>query len=610
MTKPGILLFLGATTLCATVFGASPQPGPAADTAREQAADVQPGSGTGTENAGANPVGGTTEPVAPTPENEGIKPVTPIEAGLSQITRDRLQSHLEFLAADALKGRMSGEPGYDMAARYVAEQFAALGLEQGGINSWFQNVPLLASRLDIESAAVTVHSDMGDAELDWKQDFVMGGDPVRDQTQVRAEVVYAGFGVHAPEIGYSDYEGIDVRGKIVAIFGGAPKSFPHNERAFYSSGRTKRDEMVRRGAVGYISMRSRVDQKRREWDVVTLNAGVTAGMSWVNLSGHAADHHPELEGSALINETVAPDIFKLTPISFEQALDAAEQGRPMSKALGIEVTLRQRSAHSEATGPNVIGILRGSDPELAKEFIVYSAHLDHVGIGTPVAGDDIYNGFYDNAMGTALLIETARAFKAMATPPRRSILFIAVTAEERGLLGSDYFVHYPTVPAGSMVANVNLDMPLLLYPLADIIAFGAEHSSMAAPITRAVAAEDFTLTPDPVPEEVLFIRSDQYSFVRKGIPSVYLVPGFTSSDPDIDGQALFQAHLATHYHRPSDDLSRPVDWPSALRFARANVRIGLEIADEDTPPTWNDGDFFGERFRTDRIDSQAAPGLQ
>lgn len=607
MTKPGIPVFFGTAALWAAAWCLNPQPGYAAEKAPERTAAIQPREGT------ENPVESHTEEVAAAAaggtESTGTGPVTAIEAGLNEITRDSLQSHLSFLADDALKGRMSGEPGYDMAARYVAEQFASLGLEQGGINSWFQNVPLLASRIDIESAAVTVHSDLGDAELAWKEDFVMAGDPVRDETEVRAEVVYAGFGVHAPEIGYSDYDGIDVSGKIVAIFGGAPKTFPHNERAFYSSGRTKRDEMVRRGAVGYISMRSRVDQKRRSWDVVTLNAGVTAGMSWLNLSGQAADHHPELEGSALVNETVAPDIFKLTPISFEQALDAAEQGRPLSKALGIEVTLRQRSAHSETTGPNVIGILRGSDPLLAQEYIVYSAHLDHVGIGTPVAGDDIYNGFYDNAMGTALLIETARAFKAMATPPRRSILFIAVTAEERGLLGSDYFVNYPTIPAASMVANVNLDMPLLLYPLADIIAFGAEHSSMEAPITRAVDAEAFTLTPDPVPEEVLFIRSDQYSFVRKGIPSVYLVPGFTSSDPDIDGQALFQEHLAKHYHRPSDDLGRPVDWPSALRFARANVRIGLEIADEDASPTWNEGDFFGDRFKRDSNNSRPAPAL-
>jgi hypothetical protein len=522
------------------------------------------------------------------------------ETGNASITRANLDAHLRFLADDARKGRMSGEPGYDEAAEYVAAQFEALGLEPGGRDGWFQPVPLLTRRIDIDSASVTVHGDLGDDDLEWKKDFVMGGDAVRDETRVRAEVVYAGFGVHAPELGYSDYDGVDVEGKIVAIFGGAPASFPHNERAFYSSGRTKRDEMVKRGAVGYIGMRSRVDQKRYTWEVVTLNAGVTAGMSWINLSGKAADHHPELEGSAFVNENTTTDIFALTPITFEQALDAAEEGRPMSTPLGIEVTLSQKSDHTEATSPNVIGIIRGSDPELADEYVVYSAHLDHVGIGTPVDGDDIYNGFYDNAVGVSLLIEAARAFSTMEQRPRRSILIIAVTGEERGLLGSDYFAHYPTVPTDSMVANINLDMPLLLYPLADVIAFGAEHSSMEAPIAKAVASEGFELTPDPVPEEVLFIRSDQYSFVRQGIPSVFLVPGFTSSDPEIDGQALFRDHIAKHYHRPSDDFSRPFDWDSALRFARANVRIGEEIANADGRPTWNEGDFFGDRFGKSR----------
>ena len=207
---------------------------------------------------------------------------------------------------------------------------------------------------------------------------------------------------------------------------------------------------------------------------------------------------------------------------------------------------------------------------------------------------DIYNGAYDNAMGIGLLLEAARAFAA--SPPRRSILFIAVTGEERGLLGSDYFAHYPTVPTDAMVANVNLDMPLFLYPLADVVAFGSEHSSLESLVEAAVAKDGFVLSPDPMPEERIFIRSDQYSFVRKGVPATYLMPGFSSTDPEIDTAARAKDHRLNHYHRPSDDLDRPVDWDSALRFARANARIGYAIADADKRPTWNDGDFFGEMF--------------
>ncbi len=519
-----------------------------------------------------------------------------LDQGLNLIDRNGIEQHLRFLADDALMGRMTGTPEYDEAADYVAEHFAQIGLQQGGDDGWYQEVPMLARRIDTDSAKVVFHQDGEEKSQQWQDDFIMGGDPVRDETAITAEVVFAGFGIHAPDMNYSDYDGIDVEGKIVAIFSGAPDTFPHNERAFYSSGLTKSQEAVARGAVGSITLRTRIAQKRYSWKRVSENAGVRPGMSWVNLSGEAANYFPELQGGAMINVPPAEQLFSRSPISFEDALDAADAGTPLSTPLGTEVTLARKTAHESITSPNVIGVLRGSDPELENEYVVFTAHLDHVGIGIPVDGDTIYNGMYDNAMGVALLIETARAFAAMPAKPKRSILFIALTGEERGLVGSDYYAHYPTVPSDSMVANVNLDMPLLLYPLADVIAFGAEHSSLEGIIAGAVVDEDFVLAPDPLPEEVLFIRSDQYSFVKQGVPSVFLVPGFTSTDPEIDGGALFNGHLQTHYHQPSDDLTRPIHWESALRFARANVRIGHAVAEGDERPTWNEGDFFGEKF--------------
>jgi hypothetical protein len=519
-----------------------------------------------------------------------------LEQGLDIIERDGIEAHLNYLADDARMGRMTGTPEYDESAAYVARHFEEIGLEPGGDDGWYQQVPMLARRINVDSAKFVFHQDDVENAQRWKEDFVMGGDTVRPETEITAEVVFVGFGIHAPGMNYSDYEGIDVEGKIVAAFGGAPASFPHNERAFYSSRLTKAEEAVRRGAIGSVGLRSRTDQRRYTWKRLSENAGVRPGMSWVNLSGEAANYFPELQGGAVLNVPPAHELFKRAPISFEQALDAADAGTPLSTPLGTEITLARKTDHESITSPNIIGILRGSDPELADEYVVFTAHLDHVGIGVAVNGDTIYNGMYDNAMGISLLIESARAFAAMPKPPRRSILFIALTGEERGLVGSDYYAHYPTVPSDSLVANVNLDMPLLLYPLADVIAFGAEHSSLEQIIDAVVAEEDFVLAPDPVPEQVLFIRSDQYSFVRKGVPSVFLVPGFTSTDPDIDGGALFNAHLKTHYHQPSDDLSRPIDWDSALRFARANVRIGYAVAEDDERPAWNDGDFFGDKF--------------
>lgn len=520
-----------------------------------------------------------------------------LDDALQSISQDAMRAHLEFLADDDLRGRMTGTPEYREAADYVAAQFASLGLEPGGNDGWYQEVPLLARRIDVASAALTVHEDDGETALRWKEDFVMGGDIKRPESFVRAEVVYVGFGIHAPEMNYSDYDGIDVTGKIIAVFGGAPDSFPHNERAYYSAGQTKAEEMVRRGAIGWIGLQSRLGQQRMPWKRISETFGAQPGMSWVNLSGEAADFRPELLGAAILSPQGATALFDGTPLSFEEALNAAEAGMPLSTPLGVEVSLARHTDHEEITSPNVIGILPGRDPALKMEYVVFSAHLDHIGVGNAVDGDAINNGAYDNAMGVALLIEAARAFAAMDAPPKRSILFIAVTGEERGLLGSDYFAHYPTVPSAALVANVNLDMPLFLFPPADLVAFGAEHSSLEGVVSEAIAAEEFVLAPDPYPEEVLFIRSDQYSFVRQGVPAVYLVPGFTSSDPDVNGQEIFSEHLRTHYHRPSDDLSLPVDWPSALRFARANVRIGLAIADDDARPVWNPGDFFGEKFR-------------
>lgn len=521
----------------------------------------------------------------------------PVEQGLAVIDGEGIDTHLRFLADDARKGRMTGTPEYDEAAEYVAKQFEAIGLEPGGEDGgWFQPVPMLANRIDAASAAVVYHEEDGEQVQRWKEDFVMGGDAVRAETEIRAEVVFVGFGIHAADMNYSDYEGIDVEGKIIAYFAGAPDTFPHNERAYYSSGVVKAREAVARGAVGVVALRSRTDQKRYTWKFVSENAGMRPGMTWINLSGEAANYFPELQGGALVNEPPAEDLFRRAPISYEDALDAADAGTPLSTPLGIEVTLARKTDHETIASPNVVGVLRGSDPELADEYVIYTAHLDHVGTGVAVNGDTIYNGMYDNAMGSSILIETARAFAAMPVPPKRSILFVALTGEERGLVGSEYYAQYPTVPSDAIVANVNLDMPLLLFPLSDVIAFGAEHSSLEGLIEDAVAHEGFTLTPDPMPEEVLFIRSDQYSFVKQGVPSVFLVPGFTAAEPDIEGEKLWREFLQTHYHQPSDDLSRPVDWPSAVRFARANVRIGYAVAQDAPRPTWNDGDFFGEKF--------------
>ena len=521
---------------------------------------------------------------------------TSLADALDTISQEKLSAHIAYLADDALEGREAGQPGYDLAATYVSEQFAEMGLEPGGNDGWYQQVPLATYLLEPDSPTMIVHRDGVDSELEYKEQFVVRGDKVRSENFVRAEVVYVGFGVHAPDFAYSDYEGIDVKGKIVALFDNAPSTLPGDSRAYYSSTRVKTKELVARGAIGAIGMRSQRAVESFPWDRVKQVVGEKPGMAWVDLSGAASGYFPEVEGGAYVSVDAATEMMAGTPISFADARAATESSVPASVPLGIEVSLARRTTHDRTESPNVIGVVRGTDPELADEYVVFTAHLDHTGIGEPVEGstDKIYNGAYDNAMGVSLMLEAARAIAAV--PPRRSVMFIGLTAEEKGLLGSDYFAHYPTVPSDSIVANVNLDMPLFLAPVAEIVGFGAEHSSLQAPMSAAAEAEGFVLVPDPMPEENFFVRSDQYSFVKKGIPASYLDVSGRSSDPDIDGEALVEDHIKNHYHKPSDDLSRPVDWASAARFARANARIGLAIANDDERPTWNEGDFFGEMF--------------
>jgi Zn-dependent M28 family amino/carboxypeptidase len=269
------------------------------------------------------------------------------------------------------------------------------------------------------------------------------------------------------------------------------------------------------------------------------------------------------------------------------------------------VTVRTVTAHDQVESPNIAGILPGSDPKLRDQVVLYSAHLDHLGIGLPVQGDSIYNGALDNALGSAAMLEVARAFARLPKRPRRSVLFLAVTAEEKGLLGSDYFAEYPTVPRQRIVANVNLDGLAVLYPLRELVPMGAEHSTLDGVVQRAAEQLDIELAPDPFPEEVFFVRSDQYSFVRRGVPSLFLFMGL-KSDSGVNAVERFQEFGRTRYHLPQDDLSQSFDLESGARHAQMNFLVGLETSNADQAPAWKPGDFFGRMFGRDRAAAAGA----
>jgi hypothetical protein len=524
------------------------------------------------------------------------EPQVEIEEALGAISQESFNAATAYLADDERKGRATASPEYLDAANFVAERFAEIGLQPGGDDGWFQQVPFITAAIDAENSGVILHTASGDHELEWITDAVVYPDAVRDEVSVRAEVVFVGFGIHAPELGYSDYEGIDVEGKIVATFWGGPESFPQAELAYYTSATTKSAELTRRGAVGQILIWDRQEEEDYEWGTYYEGFGTEPTLSWVSDTGDASGYFARSMGRADLSRAAAELLFEDAPISFEDALDAAEEFRPMPTALGVEVTLYQKVDHERFDSPNVVAVLPGSDPELADEYVVFSSHLDHIGTKEGDDEDLIYNGFYDNAVGIAVMLESARALSTLSHAPRRSIVFIAVTGEEDGLFGSDYFAQNPTVAQGSLVANVNVDMPVIIYPMSTMTVYGIESSTLGPPTTEEVELEGFEIRPDEFPEENYIGRSDQYSFATQGIPFVYLAEGVESTDPDIDGWALAIAFEENHYHQVSDDLSQPLHWESMQRFIRVSARVTRRIANEDEAPTWIEGDFFGDTF--------------
>jgi hypothetical protein len=517
-------------------------------------------------------------------------------SALPQVSPAALEAHMRFLADDSLQGRGTGTPDYDLAARYVAGCFSQLGLKPAGTSGYMQPVRLRRGRIG-EGSTLVLQGAGGRRELVRDRDYLPVPDLLRSEIEVAAPLVLVGFGVTAPDRAYDDYRTVDARGKIVVLLTGAPPSFPPTERAHYATSRVKSENAMRHGAVGVLSVRTR--DQTFPWDRAVRQArGGT--MAWLDPRGTPHDVFPGLRGIARLSDAGANALFEGAPRSHAEVLTAAEKGRPPAFDLPLRAMIRTVTAHDGLESPNIAGLLRGSDPRLRDEVVVFTAHLDHLGVGEPVNGDSIYNGALDNASGSAALLEVARAFARLPKPPRRSVLFLAVTAEERGLLGSDYFAEHPTVPIERIVANLNLDGLAILYPLRQLVPMGAEHSTLDATVERAANQMGIELTPDTFPEEVFFVRSDQYSFVRRGVHSLFLFMG-VQSDSGVDAAARFREWGRTRYHTPQDDLGQPMDLNAGARHAQLAFLTGLEIANAEERPAWKPGDFFGRTFgRTGR----------
>jgi hypothetical protein len=532
-------------------------------------------------------------PSPPTPKKESARSINERVNAPLPADQAAMKAHVMFLASDAMRGREAGSPEFDIAAQYVAAQFYAAGLRPGGDDGgYLQKVPLIGVKLADKGNFVWTPPGGKPQTLAFGEDFVPAANAAKAETSINASIVFVGYGVVAPDYKRDDYRGIDVKGKIVAFVAGAPSKYDGEERAFFSSPATKARIAAEHGAIGAVQLESPrggrgnfpVATLARSWDRerVTWSNGKTSG---------GAEGVPVL---GTLSTSAAAKMFAGTRIGWDQIRKAADSDDAAFKPVALNGTLSVaiRTETRPMPSSNVIGVLPGSDPRLQDEVVILSAHLDHIGVGAPdKTGDTINNGAEDNAIGIASLIEEAKRFVASGKPPRRTILFLAVTAEEKGLIGSDYFANNPTVPLKSIVADVNLDMPLITYPFEDMVVFGAQRSTLGPIVERAAGSVGVSMSPDPMPEQGIFVRSDHFRFVQKGIPSVFLWPG--EKGP---GKAAWDDFMANHYHQPSDDLSQPLDWAQGVRFVTVNYTIAREIADNDERPRWNKGDYFGTYF--------------
>lgn len=509
------------------------------------------------------------------------------------VSAGAIREHVQILSDDRFEGRETGTPGFDLAARYVAAQFRSLGLAPGvGDSAYLQPIPLRRSRVEPAACELELQRELGGGTLRYGADYLMRGDPLRERWTLDAGLVFVGYGVTAPELGHDDYAGLDTRGKCVVMLSGAPPAFPGDQRAHYSNAFVKEQAAAAHGASGIFTVRSPVDRRRQPW-ARSVAANRMATVHWLDPGGAPHDVFPQIEAAATLDSAAAARLFE----GSAQLLSGIEATLDSVTSRGFQlpgrVRVRRATRHEAAASANVIGILPGTDPRLRDEFVVLSSHLDHLGIGAPVNGDSIYNGALDNASGIAAMLEIARAMREGALKPKRSIVFLAVTGEEKGLLGSDYFARFPPMGRGRVVANVNVDQIMMLGPMHATVVFGAEHSTLAAVFDRAARAAGVERIPDPVPQEVVFIRSDQYSFVRQGIPAAFPVHGGSGAPED---RARRNAWFATTYHQPNDEFVETLDWDSGATMARMVLFALWDVANAATAPRWNPGDFFGEKF--------------
>jgi Zn-dependent M28 family amino/carboxypeptidase len=494
-------------------------------------------------------------------------------------------AHVEALANDDMRGRETGSPEHRKAAEYVANHFTQAGLEPAGTDGFLQAVAFKSRRIvEAESSlALVSNGKVMPVALGDDATFGMRIDPA---PTVDAPLVFAGHGLQIPEVSHDDFAGLDVKGKVIVYISGAPANVPGALAAHYQHAAQRAALLRKLGALGVIAIAN-----PKSMDVPWERSSPNRLNPAMALADAQFDDSAGQKVSIAFNPAKAERLFEGSGRTFAELLKIADEGKalphfPLPLSVRAKVTVENDTLESH----NVAGVVKGSDPALAAEHVVLSAHLDHVGIGAPINGDSLYNGAMDNASGIATLIEAA-AVVAQAKP-KRSVVFLAVTGEEKGLLGSRYYSLNPTVPKDSIVANLNMDMFLPLFPLKSLLVFGLNESDLTDDVNAVATEMGLTTGPDPQPERNRFIRSDQYSFIREGVPALALKVGVAPDSPEAKIEAEWTRN---RYHAPSDDLTQPIDRTAAAGFTDMIGRLAIRIANRPTRPGWNADSFF-KRF--------------
>ncbi|GAA3762807.1 M28 family peptidase [Terriglobus aquaticus] len=494
-------------------------------------------------------------------------------------------SHVQYLADDKLEGRRAGTPGYDKAVAYVEEQFRQIGLVPAGVNGYRQPVSLTPYQVDGEKSSARLETSAG------AQTFTVGKELQVSQdskSEVSAPLVFVGYGLRIPRKHVDDYTGVDLKGKIAVFFNAPPERLQGPQRAYARGADQRWRELRATGAIGMLSLalpRYIPGQEKMTPDQIAKAQPQSAGGQRVTFTDAETFGLPGLQFSGSIADAKAAEkLFAGTGHTYAELLDLAKAGKPLPSfpiaGTFAAHTLVQRSTPVNA--PNVVGMLPGSDSRLKNEYVVVSAHLDHLGIGREIDGDKLYNGAMDNASGIASLIECAKLLAAQPHP-KRSVIFIALVGEELGELGSQYFATKPTVPKQQIVADLNMDMYLPLFPLRFLEVQGLGESTLGNDARAVCQLNDVEVQFDKQPDENRFVRSDQVNFVKQGIPALAFKFGWTPDSPE---EKTFNDWVKTRYHKPSDDLNQPVDKVAAAQFTLVLAQLTTRVANEQPRPSW------------------------